>query len=100
MFDRFWANEDQVFDSWLATWRVVLSRFKDNPGVRGFEPMNEPQGFSTGGQSLDRQKVYPAYRKFAALKRVVKAARSRLAERSTKACRTGAARSACVFDRA
>ncbi len=71
MFDRFWANEDQVFDSWLATWRVVLSRFKDNPGVCGFEPMNEPQGFSTGGQSLERQKVYPAYRKFAALKREV-----------------------------
>jgi endoglycosylceramidase len=41
-FDRFWASGSAVQTEYLAAWDVMLARFKDQPGVVGFEPMNEP----------------------------------------------------------
>jgi endoglycosylceramidase len=41
-FDRFWAAGSPVQAEYLAAWDVMLARYKDRPGVIGFEPINEP----------------------------------------------------------
>jgi endoglycosylceramidase len=41
-FDRFWAPGSPVMAGYLATWDFLVARFKDEPGVVGFEPINEP----------------------------------------------------------
>jgi endoglycosylceramidase len=41
-FDRFWAAGSTVQAAYLAAWDVMIGRFKDEPGVVGFEPINEP----------------------------------------------------------
>lgn len=46
-FDRFWADGSPVMTAYLAMWDRMLARFKDKPGVVGFEPINEP-GWGSG----------------------------------------------------
>jgi endoglycosylceramidase len=41
-FDRFWAAGSSVQAAYFAAWDVMIARFKDAPGVLGFEPINEP----------------------------------------------------------
>jgi endoglycosylceramidase len=41
-FDRFWAAGSSVQAEFLAAWDVMVARYKDKPGVLGFEPINEP----------------------------------------------------------
>jgi endoglycosylceramidase len=41
-FDRFWAAGSPVQAAYLAGWDFLIERFKDEPGVVGFEPINEP----------------------------------------------------------
>jgi endoglycosylceramidase len=41
-FDRFWAQGSPVMAAYLAMWDRMLARFRDKPGVVGFEPINEP----------------------------------------------------------
>jgi len=41
-FDRFWADGSPIMTAYLAMWDHVIARFKDKPGVLGFEPINEP----------------------------------------------------------
>ncbi len=41
-FDRFWASGSSVQAAYLAAWDVMIARYKDRPGVIGFEPINEP----------------------------------------------------------
>jgi endoglycosylceramidase len=41
-FDAFWASGSPVQAQYLAAWDVMAARFKDQPGVVGFEPINEP----------------------------------------------------------
>jgi endoglycosylceramidase len=41
-FDHFWAAGSPVMAGYLATWDFLVARFKDEPGVVGFEPINEP----------------------------------------------------------
>jgi endoglycosylceramidase len=41
-FDRFWASGSPIMTAYLAMWDRVVARFKDHPGVVGFEPINEP----------------------------------------------------------
>jgi endoglycosylceramidase len=41
-FDRFWAQGSTVATAYQAMWDHVVGRFKDRPGVVGFEPINEP----------------------------------------------------------
>jgi endoglycosylceramidase len=41
-FDLFWAAGSTVQASYLGAWDFLLATFKDQPGVLGFEPINEP----------------------------------------------------------
>jgi endoglycosylceramidase len=41
-FDAFWAAGSTVMSGYLAAWDAMIAQFKDEPGVVGFEPMNEP----------------------------------------------------------
>jgi endoglycosylceramidase len=41
-FDAFWASGSPVMSGYLAAWDAMIARFKDEPGVIGFEPINEP----------------------------------------------------------
>jgi endoglycosylceramidase len=41
-FDAFWAAGSPVKAQYLAAWDRMLARFKDQPGVVGFEPINAP----------------------------------------------------------
>jgi endoglycosylceramidase len=49
-FDRFWAAGSPVQAQYLAAWDVMLARYKDTPGVLGFEPINEP-GWGTADEA-------------------------------------------------
>jgi endoglycosylceramidase len=41
-FDVFWAAGSPVQAEYLAAWDVMIARFQNEPGVLGFEPINEP----------------------------------------------------------
>jgi endoglycosylceramidase len=41
-FDLFWVPGSPVQAAYLTAWDVMIARFKDQPGVVGFEPINEP----------------------------------------------------------
>lgn len=41
-FDAFWAAGSPIQTAYLAAWDVMLARFQNEPGVLGFEPINEP----------------------------------------------------------
>jgi endoglycosylceramidase len=41
-FDAFWASGSPVQAQYLAAWDRMAARFKDQQGVVGFEPINEP----------------------------------------------------------
>jgi endoglycosylceramidase len=45
-FDRFWADGSTVQTDYVALWDRMASRYKDRPGVIGFEPINEPNSGS------------------------------------------------------
>jgi len=45
-FDAFWANSTGVQTAYMSAWDVMVARYKDRPGVVGFEPINEPAGGS------------------------------------------------------
>ena len=49
-FDAFWATGSPVQAEYAALWDRLASRYKDKPGVIGFEPLNEP---GWGTQNLD-----------------------------------------------
>jgi endoglycosylceramidase len=40
--DRFWTNADGLQDHYAAFFRMLAERYRGEPGVIGFEPMNEP----------------------------------------------------------
>jgi endoglycosylceramidase len=41
-FDRFWDAGSPVQSAYLSAWSAMMARYKDKPGVLGFEPFNEP----------------------------------------------------------
>lgn len=41
-FDAFWAPSSPVMTAYVAAWDRMIARYKDKPGVLGFEPINEP----------------------------------------------------------
>jgi endoglycosylceramidase len=49
-FDAFWKAGSPVMTEYLAAWDTMIARFKDEPGVVGFEPINEP---AAGSQAMD-----------------------------------------------
>jgi endoglycosylceramidase len=50
-FDAFWANGSAVMTAYQAAWDVMVARYKDKPGVLGFEPINEP-GWGTQDEGV------------------------------------------------
>ena len=48
-FDAFWGAGSSVQTSYLSAWDVMVARYKDTPGVLGFEPINEP-GWGTANE--------------------------------------------------
>ena len=49
-FDRLWADNSTVQSQLMAMWDRMVARYKDRPGVIGFEVINEP---ATGSASSD-----------------------------------------------
>jgi len=41
-YDRLWLNQDQVRDSYVAFFKMLALRYRNEPAVIGFEPFNEP----------------------------------------------------------
>lgn len=50
-FDRFYADTDGIRTSYAALWDRMIARYKDRPGVIGFELLNEP-GWGSASQSV------------------------------------------------
>jgi endoglycosylceramidase len=48
-FDAFWAQGSSVQAAYFSAWDRMIARYKDRPGVLGFEPINE----CSGGSQLD-----------------------------------------------
>jgi endoglycosylceramidase len=49
-FDTFWDASSPVQTAYGNAWDVMIARYKDKPGVLGFEPINEP-GWGTADES-------------------------------------------------
>ncbi len=49
-FDAFWEAGSPVQSKYLAAWDTMVARYKDKPGVLGFEPLNEP-GWGSADES-------------------------------------------------
>ncbi len=41
-FDRLWSDKDGIQERYVAMFEMLARRFKDQPAVIGFEPVNEP----------------------------------------------------------
>jgi endoglycosylceramidase len=60
-FDAFWANAAGVQDAYLAAWDVMIGKLKDQAGVVGFEPINEPGWGSQDAQKFEATTLTPFY---------------------------------------
>lgn len=49
-FDRFYADQDGIQTAYRALWDRMIARYKDRPGVIGFELLNEP-GWGSANQA-------------------------------------------------
>ncbi len=47
-WDRFWFNKDGIQDRYVKFFRMLAERYKDQPAVIGFEPINEPMSGYVG----------------------------------------------------
>ena len=68
-FDAFWAPSSPVMTAYMAMWDRMIARYKDKPGVLGFEPINEPgwgsadpNAFSAGALSAFYAQIVPHMR--------------------------------------
>ena len=52
-FDRFWSDGGGIQADYVAMWKRVIERFKDHPGVIGFEPINEPHQGSADAAAFE-----------------------------------------------
>jgi endoglycosylceramidase len=60
-FDRFWNNDDGIQDDFRQMWATVATRFASNPGVVGFEVINEPFRGTAEDTSWRREVLVPFY---------------------------------------
>lgn len=42
VFDRFWADDDDLRDGWAAAWRVAAQQWRKQPYLMGYDLLNEP----------------------------------------------------------
>jgi endoglycosylceramidase len=65
-FDAFWGDTTGLYPKYLAAWDTMIARFKDTPGVLGFEIINEPMGGSVDVSTFEATTLSPFYAKVAA----------------------------------
>lgn len=67
-FDRFWSNTDGIQDSYVAFFKMLAQRYKNEPAVIGFEPINEPMPGKQGRDKYEEWhlKLYSLYEKVGA----------------------------------
>jgi endoglycosylceramidase len=67
-FDRFYANDDKIQDNYVAFFKMLAGRYRDNPAVLGFEPLNEPFPGLRGRMNMARwyqKELFPFYERVA-----------------------------------
>ena len=52
-FDAFWPPASPVMTGYQATWDFMAGAFADEPGVLGFEPLNEPSSGSADSATFE-----------------------------------------------
>lgn len=65
-FDALWANGSQVQDQMAAMWDRMVARYKDKPGVIGFEVINEPASGSASSDVFESTTLTAFYTKMVA----------------------------------
>ncbi|MGZ3449786.1 MAG: cellulase family glycosylhydrolase [Polyangiales bacterium] len=60
-FDRFWADGSSVQKDYVALWTRMATRYKDRPGVIGFEPINEPSAGTTETGAFEKTTLRDFY---------------------------------------
>ncbi len=67
VFDRFWANQDDLQSAWAAAWELVARHYRDQPYSMGYDVMNEPWAglewptcLTTGCESTYARELQPA----------------------------------------
>jgi endoglycosylceramidase len=66
-FDRFWSNQDGLFDAFEAMWRHVARETGKHPAVAAFEIINEPGSGSTALDMMGKSVLPPLYDRIAGL---------------------------------
>ncbi|MEU1722366.1 cellulase family glycosylhydrolase [Nonomuraea sp. NPDC005692] len=65
-FDHFWnttGEHPELMDHYAKAWAAVAARFKDVPGILGYDLMNEPWGGSVQGAAFETGPLATLYRK-------------------------------------
>jgi endoglycosylceramidase len=65
-FDAFWGNTTGLYPKYLAAWDEMVGRFKNTPGVLGFELINEPSSGTQEDTSFEAKTLSAFYAKVAA----------------------------------
>jgi endoglycosylceramidase len=52
-FDQFWVASGALQAEYLAAWDTMIASFADEPGVVGFEPINEPSSGSANPSAFE-----------------------------------------------
>jgi endoglycosylceramidase len=60
-FDAFWAPGSTAQTAYLALWDRMVARYKDRPGVVGFEPFNEPASGTAESGAFERTTLTDFY---------------------------------------
>jgi len=66
--DDFWSGKDGVQESYAAFFKMLAERYKDEPAVIGFEPINEPFPGNRGRLSIGwwyEHQLFPLYKRVA-----------------------------------
>ncbi len=65
-FDRLWADNSTVQAQLASMWDRMVARYKDRPGVIGFEVINEPASGSANSDSFESVTLTAFYSKMVA----------------------------------
>lgn len=67
-YEGFFTNQENIRDRFLPAWKLICERYRTNPAVVGFQPMNEPVVFHFDPNS---ELLYEFYRECSAAMRTV-----------------------------
>jgi endoglycosylceramidase len=66
-FDAFWSDSSGVRTKFVAMWQRMIERYRDHPGVIGYEPINEPHQGTAAASEWARTTLTSFYSEMAAL---------------------------------